>query len=145
MSIRDLVSNNVLTLALVMTTLNNSSVNSAAIDMSDGTTGAFQCVINSAGAASVTLSLEYSEDGSNWFADDGETGNMIVDAACEEVVDGIVDSFPALVIGIVVNPRITAQFARLVATETATVAADISIIGSVGPRRLLDTTDAENA
>lgn len=141
--IRDLVSNNVLSLALAITTLNNASTNSAAIDMSAGTTGAFQTVITSGGSASVTLSLEYSEDGTDWLADDGSTGNMIVDVNGDEVVAGLVDAFPALVIGVVVNPRGTAQFARIVATETASVAADISVIGSVGPRRLLDTSDAE--
>ena len=135
--IRDLVSQSVLSAAIVAQTLNNSSVNSGAIDLSEGSTGAIQISLDSAAAASATLVLETSPDGSNWTVDDGSTGNGFVDAAGVAVVSPVV-AFPALVIAQVVNPRLTNQFARVVITETATQALLIAGIGWVGPVRLTD-------
>ena len=135
--IRDLVSQSVLSAAIVAQTINNSSVTSEAIDLSEGTTGAIQMSLDSAAAASATLVLEYSEDGSNWIVDDGSTGNGFVNKNGDAVASPVV-VFPALVIAQVVNPRTTAQFARVIVTETATQALLIAGIGWVGPVRLTD-------
>lgn len=139
--IRDLVSNNVLSLAVDPQTINNTAATSASIDLSDGTTGNIQLALDSAGAASVSLVLEYSDDGISWVVDDGTTGNGFVDADCVAVASPVV-AFPALVFASVVNPRGTAQYARVIMTETASVACIVCAIGAVGPRRLLVPTDS---
>ena len=150
--IHDLVSNHVLTHALTPRVINASAAGSEAIDLSEGTTGCIQLSMSSAGAAIVDLALEHSDDNITWAVDDGTTGNGFFNSDNEAYSpdpDGNaaganveLNSGAVLIFAVVANPRGTAQYARIVMVETATVDCIVSGIGAVGPKRLSVPKDA---
>jgi len=132
---KDLLSNALLTLAIAPQTINNAAVNSASIDLSEGSSAALQVALMSSGAASVDVVIEYSDDDSTWVVDNGVTGNTLTTPDGGNVV-GEVTVFPALVVANINNPQ--GRYARVVVTETAIIAVMASAVGVVSSLHYVD-------
>ena len=138
MSVRDLISNNVVT-ALGAANINSSALTSAAIDLSKGTTGSVIVALDwdGMGGNAINVALETSADGTTWVTDDGSTGNKVTDADNVEIVGGDVPeiSDTTVVVAQFLNPIATNRYARVVVTESGADSIQAQLVGVVGPKR----------